>query len=1140
MAIGILLTQIAVPLTTIYTSSVVVNASHPKNEAGIHPSVFYNADAVTVTVSGGSHLTLTGGEATVSGPGGTRSVTLSKIQENVYQGRIPMDQFGRQGGIYKTTGTIQTSEGSYTLYFNDMNIDVNHASFNMEVSPYDKYLLETELGVDTFRSPLVQKVEYDVWPIEKKRLKEEDRKRPYNFAGDKLDRSERQGMVTYQGELSSERIRRGTSSSGNFGNVDAASAAEWAKTAPVTLLGDSLSVGLKGAGWDSTFAAGNSNAKVSRWLQYQPGGDLDGMGVLQGMVSGGQVKDILVINLGTNGGFNYSQLQNMIKLGLKKAKKVVLVTTNSNVGHRNEVQALMRRAASSHPKVDLIDWRAYSDQQGREKFYGGGDDIHLTDYGAYKDFIVSELFKIIGGSNEKQDSETHGEAETTEADLRYYYKAVFDFSDFSEIGKAYKETGQMSPTAGEGQPFSGSGNPLNADGYYPGILDQFDIENGGPEITGELIDRIHDAYHQSGGFDPSQSFLYRQGNNIVQTAKKYNMNPALFLMQATQETALGRVDCGGGKYNFGCIRATPNKTYPGTNRRVPHSGGWLAPETAEQGLEIWFDLIRSYIDSGIRNYKDYLNRYSPPDDGNNAELPFEKNAYAMLKALGGDAFGTSGAGPCGASGCDEDGWYRVQPRVTLTDGREVLLYAREFYVDNTPDQTNDLQDSSDVLSELNGVAEQYQDEPVNYMVKFLQNGSQGGETGLRQDEQLPAGEIGKLAILAYLLSPETNNISWDKTYPLTAAANRVSGAFTPSGGREVLKETREEGDPVSIRELVRLSVKHADSWATNMLLFIIQQNKFGSKNEANEFLNSIAPGVTLEGASGSMSPDQAASLMQFVANPTKRADDNTLRTMMSGMHREKSYVRGLLKATDWKGQGVDSLPSSVEHVTYFSGSHNHDVAIVNHPTKPFVVSIMSDGWSKDKISELAKELYDAVEMGLADGSENAAHISGSNPNKVFRGLPLQPANAMISYLYQDPRYQNHKGVDIVPKSGGNPGIHAVHKGTVESVTTGCADGGSSSCGGGWGNHVLIDHGVINGKHYKTRYAHLRQGTIKVSKGQKVRQGARLGAMGTSGNSTGVHLHFEVLENGERKDPGLYFDIKQISLAPGVSLSGRKY
>jgi murein DD-endopeptidase MepM/ murein hydrolase activator NlpD len=104
----------------------------------------------------------------------------------------------------------------------------------------------------------------------------------------------------------------------------------------------------------------------------------------------------------------------------------------------------------------------------------------------------------------------------------------------------------------------------------------------------------------------------------------------------------------------------------------------------------------------------------------------------------------------------------------------------------------------------------------------------------------------------------------------------------------------------------------------------------------------------------------------------------------------------------------------------------------------------------------------------------------------------------------------HTGIDIA--SGGGPSINgaaivAVDAGTV--FYTGYR--------GGYGNTVMIDHG--NG--IVTLYAHMQSGSISVSSGQVVSKGQRIGAVGSTGYSTGPHLHFEVRVNGAPQNPTGY-------------------
>lgn len=96
----------------------------------------------------------------------------------------------------------------------------------------------------------------------------------------------------------------------------------------------------------------------------------------------------------------------------------------------------------------------------------------------------------------------------------------------------------------------------------------------------------------------------------------------------------------------------------------------------------------------------------------------------------------------------------------------------------------------------------------------------------------------------------------------------------------------------------------------------------------------------------------------------------------------------------------------------------------------------------------------------------------------------------------------HPGIDI-SNLGGGP-IHAADSGTV--VLAGWPDSA------GYGNRVIIDHG--NG--YTTLYAHMR--AVYVSVGQRITQGEVLGMMGSTGRSTGTHLHVEIRRDGVALNP----------------------
>ena len=99
----------------------------------------------------------------------------------------------------------------------------------------------------------------------------------------------------------------------------------------------------------------------------------------------------------------------------------------------------------------------------------------------------------------------------------------------------------------------------------------------------------------------------------------------------------------------------------------------------------------------------------------------------------------------------------------------------------------------------------------------------------------------------------------------------------------------------------------------------------------------------------------------------------------------------------------------------------------------------------------------------------------------------------------------HTGLDFTADIGTE--IYATGDGVVESI---------ESKYSGYGQHVIINHGFG----YESLYAHMSR--VAVRPGQKVRRGEIIGYVGNTGTSTGPHLHYEVMKNGEKVDPSFYF------------------
>jgi len=137
-------------------------------------------------------------------------------------------------------------------------------------------------------------------------------------------------------------------------------------------------------------------------------------------------------------------------------------------------------------------------------------------------------------------------------------------------------------------------------------------------------------------------------------------------------------------------------------------------------------------------------------------------------------------------------------------------------------------------------------------------------------------------------------------------------------------------------------------------------------------------------------------------------------------------------------------------------------------------------------------------------SASSAPTSNSAPvvGKIF----IKPTRGIITQGY----HPGHYAIDLADRS--KPPIWAAGAGTVSKVNVG-------TWGGGYGNYVIVDHG--NG--LQTLYAHMD--SVNVVKGQHVNQGDVIGIMGNTGRVygvTGIHLHWEVRQNGVKQYPGNYY------------------
>lgn len=194
-------------------------------------------------------------------------------------------------------------------------------------------------------------------------------------------------------------------------------------------------------------------------------------------------------------------------------------------------------------------------------------------------------------------------------------------------------------------------------------------------------------------------------------------------------------------------------------------------------------------------------------------------------------------------------------------------------------------------------------------------------------------------------------------------------------------------------------------------------------------------------------------------------------------------------------------------------------------------AILTKGERGEKISN--------VEITYVDGIEHSRKVISSHinrepvmeiigigtytaqpdsPDTVWFGSPLTGSGEFgwpvdggwISDTFISDR--NHKGLDIAAELGTN--IYAAEEGLVVSA-------GWNS--GGYGNVVMIDH--MNG--YQTVYGHMS--AVVAVEGQYVTKGELIGLIGSTGNSTGPHCHFEVRYEGVCKDPASYLNTMPVTV-----------
>lgn len=239
--------------------------------------------------------------------------------------------------------------------------------------------------------------------------------------------------------------------------------------------------------------------------------------------------------------------------------------------------------------------------------------------------------------------------------------------------------------------------------------------------------------------------------------------------------------------------------------------------------------------------------------------------------------------------------------------------------------------------------------------------------------------------------------------------------------------------------------------------------------------------------------------------------------LIASIEEEKQTIQAKKEELDEKKAKVKTAKANAE---------KENVKLKNKKmTKNTKVAQLSENEKalQQKIDEYQREM-DQAEAEIQRIAA-AASGNGGNTGTIHNGELLWPCpnyTRISSYFgnRESPGggvgSRNHKGIDLAAPGGAS--ILAAERGTVITVSNTCKHNypktaaTKCSCGGGFGNYVMVSHG----SGLVTIYAHCS--AIYVSQGQTVSRGQKIAAVGTTGYSTGNHLHFGTLLNGTYVNP----------------------
>lgn len=241
------------------------------------------------------------------------------------------------------------------------------------------------------------------------------------------------------------------------------------------------------------------------------------------------------------------------------------------------------------------------------------------------------------------------------------------------------------------------------------------------------------------------------------------------------------------------------------------------------------------------------------------------------------------------------------------------------------------------------------------------------------------------------------------------------------------------------------------------------------------------------------------------------------KSLVTNMKSQKEYIDYIKKDIEVQKLQLDQLKYDTQKST---DALNSTMTAKQNKVKELENSQSSLKANSEllaqKRQDALKKVEDEVARVIAEARQNSSGgtaFTGSDYAWPVPGYTIITTRFGEVYNLVNPAGSAHTGTDIAGSGIFGKPILAMQSGTVSVATY---------SNYGYGNYVMINHGVNSndGKTYLTLYGHCS--SLAVSKGQTVAKGQVIGYVGSTGNSTGPHLHLEVRINGKITDPLKYF------------------